>query len=98
MPGSYIPYQSLNQGHTTFMPNTSWAVSRHPQPSSGAEIRTPVLMPREYVSTRHQRFAHVRLLDSHLTEFDSVFSNNAHHGSIWLPQLAMVGRLGFELQ
>ena len=25
--GSYVPYQSLNQGHATFMPGASWAVN-----------------------------------------------------------------------
>ena len=28
--GSYVPYQSLNQGHAAFMPGASWAVGRLP--------------------------------------------------------------------
>ena len=28
--GSYVPYQSLNQGHAAFMPGASWAVNRLP--------------------------------------------------------------------
>jgi hypothetical protein len=76
---SYVPYQSLNQGHAAFMPNTRWAVSRHPPTFVGGRNQGPGF---DAEGVRHQRFTHVRLLDSHLTEFDSAFSNNAYHGSI----------------
>ena len=28
--GSYVPYQSLDQGHAALMPDASWAVNRFP--------------------------------------------------------------------
>ena len=44
--GSYVPYQSLNQGHAAFMPGASWAVKRvTPNLLRGADVWAPVLTP-----------------------------------------------------
>jgi hypothetical protein len=45
------------------------------------------------LTTRHQRFTHVRLLETHLTEYPSAFSNNAHHQGSLPSQLGVVWNL-----
>ena len=68
--GSCVPYQSLSQGHAAFMPDAGWAVGRHPpNPCSRDRSQIPVLTSIEYVTTRHQRFTRVRLLETYLTEY-----------------------------
>src|SRR6516225_1060098 len=73
--GSCVPHRSLSQGHAAFMPDADWAVSRHlPILARGIEVQIPVSTSPEYVTTRHQRFTCVRLLETHLTEYPSAFS------------------------
>ncbi len=79
--GSYVPYQSLDQSHAAFMPDAGWAVIRFPPTLSRANHSLPVSTSVIYISTRHQRFTCVRLLDPYLTESRSAFSSNAHHGN-----------------
>src|SRR3954467_4268451 len=67
--GSCVPYRSLSQGHAAFMPDAGWAVGRHlPTLARGIDIQIPVSTSMRYVTTRHQRFTCVRLLETHLTE------------------------------
>ena len=40
---SHVPYESLNQGHAIFMPDTSQTVSSHPLDLSWNSDSTPVL-------------------------------------------------------
>jgi hypothetical protein len=49
-----------------------------PNPYSRNRSLVPVSTSPEYVSTLHQRFTSVRLLDSYLTDSSSAFSSNAH--------------------
>ena len=92
--GSCVPYRSLSQSHAAFMPDAGWAISRHlPNPCS----RNPSLYPgfdvASGLTTRHQRFTYVRLLETHLTECSSAFSNNAHHQGSLPSQLVVVWNL-----
>src|SRR5216683_5372799 len=65
--GSCVPYRSLSQSHAAFMPDAGWAISRHlPNPCSRDTRPNPGLDV-------------VRLLETHLTEYSSAFSHNAHH-------------------
>jgi hypothetical protein len=73
--GSYVPHQSLNQGHAAFMPDAGWAVCKLPPTLSRVRNPFPVSTSARYLSTRHQRFTCVRLLDSHLTKCCSAFSS-----------------------
>ena len=57
------------------MPDAVWAVDRYPPDLSRANETHPVLTPSMHFSTRHQRFACVRLLGSHLTESRPAFSS-----------------------
>src|SRR5690348_15043926 len=67
--GSCVPYRSLSQGHAAFMPDASWAISRHsPNPCSREPSTIPGFDVVSGLTTRHQRFTHVRLLETHLTE------------------------------
>ena len=73
------------------MPDAGWAVSRHlPTLARGIEVQIPVSTSVEYVTTRHQRFTRVRLLKTHLTEYASAFSSNAHHEGSLPSQLVAV--------
>src|SRR5260370_18895419 len=45
------------------------------------------------LTTRHQRFTRVRLLETHLTECSSAFSNNAYHQGSLPSQLVVVWNL-----
>src|SRR5216683_820061 len=68
--GSCVPYRSPSQGHAAFMPDAGWAVGRLPPTlARGTEVQIPVSTSIEYVTTRHQRFTCVRLLEPYLTEF-----------------------------
>jgi hypothetical protein len=79
------------------MPDAGWAVGRHlPTLARGIDVQIPVSTSIEYVTTRHQRFTRVRLLKTHLTEWLSAFSSNAHHtGSLPL-QLVVVWSLPLQ--
>jgi len=58
-----------------------------PNLARGTEVWVPVSTSLEYVSTPHQRFTCVRLLDPHLTESSSAFSFNVHHKALDLRSL-----------
>ena len=88
---SCVPYRSLSQGHAAFMPDADWAVSRRlPILARGIEVGIPVSTSPEYVTTRHQRFTCVRLLETHLMKYSSAFSHNAHHQGSLPSQLVAV--------
>src|ERR1035441_8192940 len=79
------------------MPDAGWAVSRHrPTLARGTEVQIPVSTSVEYVTTRHQRFTRVRLLGTHLTEYVSAFSINAHHEDSLPSQLVAVWNLPLQ--
>jgi hypothetical protein len=73
--GSHVPHKSLKQGHAAFMPDAIWAVDRYLPDLSRANEAHPVLTPSMHFSTRLQRFAHARLLASHLTGSSPAFSS-----------------------
>ena len=54
------------------------------------EVRIPVSTSIEYLTTRHQRFTYVRLLETYLTEYLSAFSHNAYHEDSLPSQLVVV--------
>jgi hypothetical protein len=92
--GSCVPYRSLSQSHAAFMPDAGWAISRHfPNPCSRDTSPNPGFDVALGLTTRHQRFTRVRLLETHLTEYSSAFSNNAHHQGSLPSQLAAVWNL-----
>jgi hypothetical protein len=55
------------------MPDAIWAVSRLPPDLSRSPGLAPVSTPLKFVTTRHQRFAHARLPDPHLTRSRRAF-------------------------
>jgi hypothetical protein len=61
------------------MPDAIWAVSRLPPDSSRDSGLAPVSTPLEFVTTRHQRFAHARLPDPHLDAIIAAPFRSAHH-------------------
>src|SRR5580692_11418253 len=66
------------------MPDAGWAVSRHlPTLARGIEVQIPVSTSFEYVTTRHQRFTHVRLLKTHLTEYSPPFPATLTTGALY---------------
>lgn len=77
--GSHVPCKSPDQTRAVYMPDAIWAVSRLPPDSSRSPGHAPVSTPMEFVTTRHQRFAHARLPDPHLTRSRHAFSRSAHH-------------------
>jgi hypothetical protein len=77
--GSHVPCKSPSQARAAYMPDAVWAVSRLPPGLSRSPGLAPVSTPLEFVTTRHQRFAHARLPDPHLTRSRRAFSRNAHH-------------------
>ena len=66
--GSYVPYQSLDQGHAAFMPDASWAVSR--LPSTLFRDRSPVPVSTSLDTFRHVISGSLAFvsLNRHLTE------------------------------
>src|SRR6266852_3334534 len=92
--GSCVPYRSRSQSHAAFMPDAGWAISRHfPNPCSQNPDPNPGFDVVSGLTTRHQRFTRVRLLETHLTECSSAFSNNAHHQGSLPSQLVVVWNL-----
>lgn len=77
--GSHVPCKSQDQARAAYMPGAIWAVNRLPPDSSRSPGHAPVSTPLKFVTTRHQRFAHARLPDPHLTRSCRAFSRSAHH-------------------
>lgn len=67
--GSSVPHPRLNQGHAAFMPDASGAVHRSPSTCFAGQNLSPGFDVAFGLSTRHQRFTCLRLLDSYLTEY-----------------------------
>ncbi len=65
--GSHVPHRSPGQARATSRPDATWPISRHPPGSSRACRTSPVSTSSLNISTRHQWFTRVRLLDLHLT-------------------------------
>src|SRR4051812_23954182 len=79
--GSCVPYRSPSQVHATFMPDAGWTVGRSlPTFARGIEVQIPASTPIRYVSTRHQWFTHVRLLEPYLTELLPPFPQRSPPG------------------
>src|SRR3954452_5784042 len=79
--GSCVPYRSPSQVHATFMPDAGWTVGRSlPTFARGIEVQIPVSTPIRYVSTRHQWFTPVRLLEPYLTELLPPFPQRSPPG------------------
>jgi hypothetical protein len=72
--GSQVPHLSLNQDHATFMPDAKWAVKQVASHSAPGLTTPPGFDVVPTLSTLHQRFTRVRLLDPYLTESSSAFS------------------------
>src|SRR4051794_35211668 len=77
--GSHVPRKSPGQTRAAYMPDAIWAVSRRPPDLSRGPGLAPVSTPLKFVTTRHQRFAHARLPDPHLTRSSSRLFRSAHH-------------------
>jgi hypothetical protein len=65
--GSHVPCKSPGQARAAYMPDAVWAVGRLPPDLSRSPGHAPVSTPLKFLTTRHQRFAHARLPDPHLT-------------------------------
>ena len=85
-----FPCRSPDQARATYMPDTTWAVSRYPPDSSQRQDQSPVLMSSE-LSTLQRWFAHARLLDPHLTR-----SRHAVSASLTTPALNRRSMRWFE--
>lgn len=77
--GSHVPHKSPGQARAAYMPDAVWAVSRLLPDLSRDPGLAPVSTPLKFVTTRHQRFAHARLPDPHLTRSTSRLFRSAHH-------------------
>jgi len=77
--GSHVPCKSPRQARAAYMPDAIRAVSRLPPDLSRGPGHAPVSTPLRFVTTRHQRFAHARLPDPHLTRSLPRLSRSAHH-------------------
>jgi hypothetical protein len=67
-PGApHVPCKSPGQARAASMPDAVRAVNRLPPDLSRSPDHAPVSTPLRKITTRHQRFAHARLPDPHLT-------------------------------
>jgi len=66
--------------HAVFMPVATQTVGRHPLSSIPGQQLEPGFDDIPTLSTRQQRFTHVRLTSTHLTDLVRLF-RNAHHPS-----------------
>ena len=85
-----FPCRSPNHARATYMPDTTWAVSRYPPDSSQRQDQPPVLMPSE-LSTLQRWFTRARLLDPYLTR-----SRHAVSASLPTPALNRRSMRWFE--
>src|SRR3990170_5032462 len=81
-PGSHVPHKSLRWAHAVFMPVTTRAVSRHRSSSVPDQQQESGFDDVHTLSTRRQRFTHVRLPSTHLTGTSRLF-RNAHDPGHW---------------
>lgn len=70
---------AADQARVAFMPDTTWPTSGQPPGSSQGQHETPVSMSLRIISTRPQRFTHVRLPGPHLTPSNGCLFLIAHH-------------------
>lgn len=80
--GSHVPHKSLSWDRAAFMPVTTRAVSRRPPSFVTGQRLEPAFDDVPTLSTRPQRFTHVRLPSSHLTGSSRLF-RLAHHPGRW---------------
>jgi len=80
--GSHVPHKSLRWTHAVFMPVITRAVSRHRSHSVPDQQLEPGFDDVPTLSTRRQRFTHVRLSSAHLTGTSRLF-RNAHDPGHW---------------
>ena len=71
---------AADRARAAFMPDTTWPISGHPPGSSRRQLERPGFDVILLVSTRHQRFAHARLPDPHLTPHRRLFLIAHHDG------------------
>jgi hypothetical protein len=85
---------AADQTRAAFTPDTTWPINGHPPGSSRGYAPIPVLMPSDYFSTLHQRFALARLSDPRLTTLTppfprslptTVFSQMQYRGGLTPP-------------
>ncbi len=65
--GSQVPYESPNESHASYTPDTAWSVRRRLPCWSRSSGETPVLVSSGSVSMLHQRFTCVRLSHPYMT-------------------------------
>src|SRR5207249_2045561 len=80
--GSHVPHKSLRWAHAALVPVTTRAVSRHPPSFIPGQQLEPGSDDIPTLSTRCQRFTHVRLSSAHLTGSSRLF-RLAHHPGRW---------------
>ena len=74
--GSHVPHESLVRARAAFMPTATWAGDRRPPGFIPGQRLDPGFDGVPTLSTRHQRFTHVRLPGPHLMESCSTFSDS----------------------
>ncbi len=80
--GSHVPHKSLCRAHAALAPVITRAVSRHPPRLVPGQRLEPGFDDVPTLSTRCQRFTHVRLPGTYLTGLSRLF-RLAHHPSHW---------------
>src|SRR6202789_3317070 len=80
--GSHVPHESLSRARAAFMPVIVRAVSRHPPSFIPGQRLEPGLDGVPTLSTRRQRFTHVRLPGSHLTGLSRLFRERSPPGPL----------------
>src|SRR5215831_8077203 len=92
--GSQVPYESPNENHASYTPDTAWPVGRisamlFPEQGEGSGFGVT-----EGFSMLHQRFACARLSHPYLTQSKPrLFDHDVHHRGIWPKQLMAVWSL-----
>jgi hypothetical protein len=82
--GSQVPWESPNESHAFYTPDTAWPVSRFPPHLSRGSGGAPVSMSSEYVSMPLRRFTCARLSHPYLTRFlPRLFNHDVHHRGLW---------------
>jgi len=80
--GSHVPHKSLCRAHAALVPVITRAVGRHPPSLVPGQRLEPGFDDVPTLSTRYQRFTHVRLPGTYLTGISRLF-RLAHYPSRW---------------
>jgi hypothetical protein len=86
----------MHWAHAAFMPVTAWAFSRHTPSFIAGQRLEPGFDDVHTLSTRRQRFTHVRLPSAHLTGFFPPFPGSLTTLAIGPAQQPVVWTLALQ--